>query len=83
MKNKKGKEGSFSREILLCQFDPHVTKCVTKGIKENTIYHYVYNSDHKTCSYPRELNYTFSTYSEEEDEAGGWLLYFSCLFKLW
>lgn len=61
LKDEDGQTKRFERQVGVCWFSPGMSRCVTKGLQNNTIYHYDYNSRNKLCSDPKQMNYTLSS----------------------
>lgn len=59
LKDEQGVTQRFPRDVGLCKLSRDTTKCVTKGVEPNTIYHYSYDSTNKLCSDPIEITYNF------------------------
>lgn len=46
------------REVGMCYLSPTVTKCITKGTQENSVFIYSYTDD--MCRDPQPIDYDFS-----------------------
>ncbi|KAL6982250.1 hypothetical protein U1Q18_050246 [Sarracenia purpurea var. burkii] len=49
----------FKRNVGMCYASPQVTKCITKGADENSVF--VYSYSHNVCHQPKQIDYDFST----------------------
>lgn len=76
LKDENGIAQNFQHEVGLCWLSKESARCVTKGIKKNTVYHYDYDSTNNLCLNPKEMSYTLSA---------SWTRFFSFLkfLKCW
>ncbi|KAL6982247.1 hypothetical protein U1Q18_050243 [Sarracenia purpurea var. burkii] len=60
----------FARTLGICFLSPLVTKCVTKGAKENSVFVYTYSYWNNLCHQPQQIDYDFSTTPATDKENG-------------